>query len=422
METDSITNESNWEILLSAFPSGWKELGKESGAIKHKLKQFNESDLLRILLIHIGKGYSLRETSVIAKLSGLAEISDVAILKRLRKSENWLLSLCQRLLAENGINTPQHKDSIKIQIVDGSIIKEPGKTGSQWRLHFSFTIPDFYCSHFEICSSKGQGTGETFSRYPFEENDYIIGDRGYSKANGIEYISSRKAYVLVRVNTASLPLYNKDHSSFNLLTSVKTLKEPLKAKEWDVHIEDSKKKLIKGRICALRKSEEQIEESYKKLKAQASRKQRKLKPETIEYAKYVIVFTTYPKHKFSKEEILEWYRLRWQIELIFKRMKSLLDMGHLPKFDPCSSRAWLYGKLFLALLTEKLARIARTFSPMDMKCRSRWREFEFIWHQIEQAIVPAIPLDLVLETWPEIARSLAEPPRTRIPMIDTFDF
>jgi len=105
METDSIINE-NWEVLLSAFPSGWKELGKETGAIKHKLKEFNESDLLRILLIHIGKGYSLRETSVVAKLSGLAEISDVAILKRLRKSERWLLSLCQRLLAENGVNTP----------------------------------------------------------------------------------------------------------------------------------------------------------------------------------------------------------------------------------------------------------------------------------------------------------------------------
>lgn len=51
------------------------------------------------------------------------------------------------------------------------------------------------------------------------------------------------------------------------------------------------------------------------------------------------------------------------IELVFKRLKSLMDMGHLPKFDPSSSRAWLYGKLFLALLTEKLARITRAFSP-----------------------------------------------------------
>ncbi len=77
----------------------------------------------------------------------------------------------------------------------------------------------------------------------------------------------------------------------------------------------------------------------------------------------MILFSTYPKDTFSTQEVLEWYRLRWPVELVFKRLKTLLEMGHLPKFDPASSRAWLYGKLFLALLTEKLARITRAFSP-----------------------------------------------------------
>ncbi len=106
-----------------------------------------------------------------------------------------------------------------------------------------------------------------------------------------------------------------------------------------------------------------MEQAHKKLMAEASKQQRQLKPATLEYAKYVIVFSTYPKTQFSTKDLLEWYRLRWQVELIFKRLKSLLDMGHLPKFDPSSFRAWLYGKLFLALLTEKLARITRAFSP-----------------------------------------------------------
>ncbi len=82
--------DENWEVLLSAFPSGWQPLARETGAIKHELKEFqSEGDLLRVLLIHIGKGYSLRETVVIAKAAGLADISDVALLKRLRKSEGW---------------------------------------------------------------------------------------------------------------------------------------------------------------------------------------------------------------------------------------------------------------------------------------------------------------------------------------------
>ena len=65
----------------------------------------------------------------------------------------------------------------------------------------------------------------------------------------------------------------------------------------------------------------------------------------------------------TASKILEWYRLRWQIELAFKRLKSLAQLGHLPKYDDESSRAWLYGKLFVALLTDKLARIGRDFSP-----------------------------------------------------------
>ena len=78
---------------------------------------------------------------------------------------------------------------------------------------------------------------------------------------------------------------------------------------------------------------------------------------------YVIVFTTFPEPPFSAEDVLEWYRLRWQVELVFKRFKSLAQLGHLPKYDDDSAKAWLYGKLFVALLVEKLIHHARAISP-----------------------------------------------------------
>jgi hypothetical protein len=56
--------------------------------------------------------------------------------------------------------------------------------------------------------------------------------------------------------------------------------------------------------------------------------------------------------------VLEYYRLRWQIELVFKRMKSILGLGHLPKKDPISSQAWLEGKLFVGLLIERMIHVS----------------------------------------------------------------
>jgi hypothetical protein len=76
-----------------------------------------------------------------------------------------------------------------------------------------------------------------------------------------------------------------------------------------------------------------------------------------------MVFTTLPDHAANVDQVLEGYRLRWQIELTFKRLKSIVQLGHVPKLDDQSSRAWLLGKLFLALLSQKLTRVGRAVSP-----------------------------------------------------------
>src|SRR5712664_2491388 len=76
-----------------------------------------------------------------------------------------------------------------------------------------------------------------------------------------------------------------------------------------------------------------------------------------------MVFTTFAQDTFSADDVLHWYRLRWQVELMFKRLKSLAQLGHLPKADDESARAWLYGKLFVALLSEQLIRRGQTLSP-----------------------------------------------------------
>src|ERR1019366_3473022 len=97
-------------VLTGLFPGGWREEAMHSGAVE-RLRGFPSVDaLLRTLLLHVGGGFSLRETAVRAKLAEWADVSDVALLKRLRNSESWLRELCLQLLNESGFGgTPEKR-------------------------------------------------------------------------------------------------------------------------------------------------------------------------------------------------------------------------------------------------------------------------------------------------------------------------
>lgn len=353
------TAEEDWQVLASLFPEGWDRQAKETGAMERQRGITSPETLLRLFLLHVARGYSLRETSVRAEKAGLATISDVGLLKRLRRSEEWLHWLCMRLVAENGVLMPNLKGAGAVRIVDGTIIKEPGKTGSQWRILYSLRLPDLRCDFFDLTATVGPGTGESFARLPVARQDLILGDAAYCSTPSIQWVVDQGGDVLVRINPQNFPLQGAGvEVNFDLLSHFQELKAVGQVGQWPVVLAGT---TIQGRVCAIRKSEEAIRQAHRRIERRASKKQTRTKPETWEYAKYVAVFTT--ELSAPSETILEWYRARWQIELSFKRLKSLAKIGHLPKYDAQSSRAWLYGKLFVALLTQKLVRIGRELSP-----------------------------------------------------------
>ncbi len=352
----------DWPILLSFFPDDWVKLASSTNALKGLRKDKDAENYMRTLLMHIGCGYSLRETVTRAKLSNLADISDVALVKRLRKAKDWFHGLCVELFKEQKIYLP-NKSEFQVRLFDATNVKEPGKTGSLWRIHYSVQLPSLTCDFFKLSATKGQGTGESFFQYSIKKDDYIIADRGYSTASGIHHLIFKKAYVIVRVNTQVLPIFNLKAQQFQLLKNVTTIKRAGTVKSWKVLIPGRSGTYVQGRICAIRKSNEAIKLTHKKLKRRAQKKGNVLMPETLEYAKYIIVFTNYPEDAFSDYEVLDWYKIRWQVELIFKRFKSIAQLGHLPKHSDDSSKAWLYGKLFVALLTEKIIEYASSISP-----------------------------------------------------------
>jgi Transposase DDE domain len=166
--------------------------------------------------------------------------------------------------------------------------------------------------------------------------------------------------VLVRVNPQSFVTFSSKGKRISLLQRLRSLAEAGQCGEWRVFLH-GKHSSFAGRLCAVRKGDLAVQQAHWRLQRKASKKQMSTRPGTLEFAKYVVVFTT--RTSGSPMQVLESYRMRWQIELAFKRLKGLVHLGHVPKHDDRSSRAWVYGKLLVALLAQKLIRIGRVISP-----------------------------------------------------------
>ncbi len=354
--------DEEWCVLASFLPEGWRELARETGAMRRARGEVQSADtLLQLLLLHVATGLSLKQAVARARAQGLASLSDVALLKRLRTSEAWLAELSRQMFQRSRFDAWPAKalPERRLRAVDATTIQEPGATGTDWRVHYCIGLPDLNCDYYELTSARG---GETYMRVPVTPGDVILGDRGYCHRSGVAHVLAQDADVVVRLNSGLFPLLELGRSKrFDLVAHLRGLSgcEP---SEWPVRFEGGER-MWTARLCAIRKSVAAAEQSKKRVLKQANKKGRTVKPETLECAEYIFVLTSLSRDELSAEEVLELYRARWQIELCFKRFKSLLQLGHLPKRNDASARAWIQGKLLTVLLIEHLAREARFFSP-----------------------------------------------------------
>jgi hypothetical protein len=130
-------------------------------------------------------------------------------LNRLRQSERWLRELCQQLWKETGVDLTPAIAGYPVRLVDGTVVKEPGKTGSQWRLHYSLRLPSLECEEFILTSAHGQGNGDRLARFHFRAGELILADAGYSNPPGVRAVHKSGAYLCLRLNPHTLPLFDR---------------------------------------------------------------------------------------------------------------------------------------------------------------------------------------------------------------------
>jgi len=354
--------DEEWALLASFLPEGWRELAKETGAMQRARGEITSPELLlQVLLLHVATGLSLKQAAARAQLQGLATISDVALLKRLRSSEGWLRELARRMFESSRFAclASRSPEGMRLRAVDATTVEEPGATGTDWRVHYAISLPDMRCDFYEVTDNKG---GETYKRIPVEQGDIILADRGYCHRKGVAHVLDQRGDVIVRLNSTNFPLLHASRNTrFGLLPHLRRLRGH-QPREWLVRFRVGDT-LYPVRLCAIRKTLHAAELAKKKILQQASKKQTQPRPETLEFAEYIFVLTSLTRDVLAAWEVLELYRARWQIELCFKRLKSLFRLGHVPKYSDASARAWIEGKLLTVLLIERLVSQASLFSP-----------------------------------------------------------
>jgi len=354
--------DEDWAVLLRFLPEGWEEQARLTGALRRTRVFRDPESLLRALLVHLAQGCSLRETAARVSASGLANVSDVALWKRLKGAQEWLRWLSEGLLEKMGRAKLDREwaGGYRVLLVDASTVNEPGNTGTDWRLHYSLLLENLQCDHFEITDVSG---GETLRRFPVHAEDLIIGDRGYAQPPGIRYVSGKGGDTIIRLNPNSVPLETRSGRKFSQLSHLRRLRIG-RTGDWNAVMPGKgASPALPIRVCAIKKSREATEQARRKLRRRASKKGHALQAETVETAAYVVLLTTAPSDRLSTTKVLELYRARWQVELAFKRMKSIVALGHLPKTDPDSARAWLHGKIFVSLLTEAIVDASESLFP-----------------------------------------------------------
>lgn len=355
---DAATLEQEWGIITDFLPPNWEELAWTTGALKRARKVRDPDTLLLLIMLHAAAGLSLRQATARAERVGIASISDVALMNRIQNSEQWLYTLAQKMFATSRFDhmAGAGVTDRNVRVVDATTVTEPGSTGTDWRLHYVLRLPSLKCDFFELTDQYG---GETYKRVPTHGGDIILGDRGYCHREGVATVVDDGGDVIVRLTRNGFPLLDAADEPIAILDRLRTL-DGYTAAEWPVWFETGDE-TYNGRLCAIRKSETAAANAKRRIRKTAGKNGGSPQPETLEAAEYVFVLTTVTRDTVPTADVLELFRARWQVELAFKRSKSLFGVGHVPKYDEQSAQAWIYAKLVAVLLIERLSDAADFF-------------------------------------------------------------
>jgi Transposase DDE domain len=409
------TEDADWQQVLSLFPSDLETTARASKALQRRRAIRSATDLLRLILVYVLWDWSLNLVGAWAASLGLASLSDVAILHRLENALSWLQTLITALVDLPPVGGPPvggPPARVRLRIVDASVISKPGSTGTDWRLHLSWDLGQARIAGGEVTDVHG---GETLVRYPLQPDEITVGDRGYAHPRGLGHHLAGGGGVVVRMHYQNLPLHDAQGRTLAVVPWLRTLPATAAA-ERPVWV-PTPQGTFRMRLIVRQLSPEVAEAARRRLRQQARKKGRTPTAASLDAAGYLTVVTNLDPRVWPADLVLQLYRLRWQIELTFKRLKGLIALDALRARTTKLPQVYLLGKLVGALLIERVHPPAPAvwtawFAASDRPI-SLWRWLAWWTEAVRTAVRGPLTLARIAGTLPVLDRYLCDSPRRR---------
>lgn len=354
----------DWKTLMASLPADFEQLAVEHGLLNtqyQNAKIGSASDLLRLFFVHAGADLPLRQTVSVVGAAGGPAVSAVRLHLKMRAAPAYLGALIARLCGDARGTEPELWGGYELVAIDGSTVSGPGAENADARMHTVLRVADLRPIDIKVTDAC---EGETLRRFVWMPGQLVLADRGYCNGPGIAKLVDDGADVLVRVNRGALPLHDTN-GPLDVLQWLRGL-EGHRAVEHRVQIRlwDAQRHLrvVAGRLIGFRLPDKEAAEARERVRREHGPA---ASEDLLEAAAYVALFTTAPVERVSAARAVEAYRLRWQIELQFKRWKSLCRFDRLPNYRDDTILAWLSIKVLLGLLLDKLGSAAAELFPPE---------------------------------------------------------